>query len=134
MRDGLAALALERPIAQQLLTQHTQIVEHAHCNALPAGLAAKMAQAQIARDIVMAQLLIEHQAAGAVLLAGNGHVRNDIGAPHWLPEGLRTRAVAIGLLESDAGAAAFDVAIVTAAQPRPDPCIAFRQQLPGTPR
>jgi uncharacterized iron-regulated protein len=93
-----------------------------------------MAQAQIARDIVMAQLLVEHHATGAVLLAGNGHVRSDIGAPHWLPDGLRTRAVAIGLLESDADAAAFDVAIVTAAQPRPDPCIAFRQQLPGTPR
>jgi uncharacterized iron-regulated protein len=134
MRDGLAALALERPVGQQLLAQHTQIIDRAHCNALPAGLAAKMAQAQLARDIVMAQLLVEHHATGAVLLAGNGHVRNDIGAPHWLPDGLRTRAVAIGLLESDADAAAFDVAIVTAAQLRPDPCIAFRQQLPGTPR
>jgi hypothetical protein len=35
-----------------------------------------------------------------VLLAGNGHVRTDIGVPRWLDPATRQRSEAIGLLEA----------------------------------
>ena len=51
----------------------------------------RMAQAQFARDAVMAEVLRRSapQGGGVVLLAGNGHVRRDIGVPRWL--GMRGR-------------------------------------------
>jgi uncharacterized iron-regulated protein len=48
---------------------------------MPMAAAKTMVNAQIAKDIVMAQFAVQYQARGAVLLAGNGHVRNDIGIP-----------------------------------------------------
>ena len=76
----------------------------------------------------MARALEAHAAHGAVLLAGNGHVRRDIGVPRWLNAATRDRSLSIGLLEpGDADAAAFDVALTTPAQTRPDPCDAMRR-------
>jgi uncharacterized iron-regulated protein len=64
-----------------------------------------------------------------VLLAGNGHVRRDIGVPRWLSSGARARAVAIGLLEEgDDGHEAFDHALTTPRQPREDPCEAMHSK------
>jgi uncharacterized iron-regulated protein len=58
-----------------------------------------------------------------VLLAGDGHVRRDIGVPRWLSPATRARSISIGLLEgNDAEPAAFDLAIETPAQQREDPC------------
>ena len=58
-----------------------------------------------------------------LLLAGNGHVRQDIGVPRWLSPATRERSVAIGLLEQgDPNAAAFGVALATAPQERADCC------------
>ena len=47
--------------------------------ALPA-----QARAQMARDIVLARAIGPYLDRGVVLLAGNGHVRRDIGVPFWL--------------------------------------------------
>jgi uncharacterized iron-regulated protein len=60
----------------------------------------------------------------AVLLAGNGHVRSDIGVPRWLSPATRGRSVAIGLLEPGAPSERprFDVSVMTREQVRPDPC------------
>ncbi|HLL17896.1 MAG TPA: hypothetical protein VK439_03865 [Rubrivivax sp.] len=63
---------------------------------------------------------------GEVLLAGNGHVRTDVGAPRWLSADLRARSLAVGVLEQGDTTAAFDRRVFTAPQPRPDPCAAFR--------
>ena len=43
-----------------------------------------MVKAQIARDVWMARVVDQQAARGVVLLAGNGHVRKDIGVPRWL--------------------------------------------------
>ena len=67
---------------------------------------------------------------GAVLLAGNGHVRSDAGVPRWLSAGSRRNSVAIGLLEQDdAFDAPYDIAMTTPGSPRPDPCAALRASL-----
>ncbi len=73
-----------------------------------------------------------HAARGAVLIAGNGHVRRDVGVPRWLAAETRARSVSIGLLEpGDASVAAFDIAFTTPAPPdRADPCAAMRAPAP----
>jgi uncharacterized iron-regulated protein len=83
---------------------------------------------QLARDAVMADLLREHGARGAVLLAGNGHVRRDLGVPRWLAD--PDRVFAVGYLEEgdEPPPGAFDAVVVTARVERPDPCEAFRRK------
>jgi uncharacterized iron-regulated protein len=69
-----------------------------------------------------------------VLLAGNGHVRRDIGVPRWLQASpLASRLFVVGLLESDEPAkepGAFDIALVTAPAERADPCAPLRAAPP----
>ena len=73
----------EAPDAAWQAAQERQI-DLGHCGALPRSALAGMARAQFARDALMAQLLRENASRGAVLLAGTGHVRRDIGVPRWL--------------------------------------------------
>ena len=71
----------------------------------------------------MARLVARHAGRGVVLLAGNGHVRSDIGVPRWLPADLRPRTRVVGALEAGSTEpAAYDTVLRTAAQTRPDPC------------
>jgi len=112
-----------------------------HCNLLPADALPARARAQMARDIVMARSIRPHVRRGVVLLAGNGHVRRDIGVPFWLTADERRDAVSIGMLErDDHGAAAesaaeFDAYVYTAPSERADPCKELEQQMhPATVR
>ena len=83
----------------------------------------------------MAQALRPYVDRGVVLLAGNGHVRNDIGVPFWLSAPERRAAVSIGLLERAADGSppespdAFDVYVITAPAARPDPCKELEQKM-----
>jgi len=56
-------------------------------------------------------------------------VRKDIGVPRWLDTASQANAYAIGLLEAEAEADSmhnrFDLALLTPAQQRPDPCADF---------
>lgn len=94
-----------------------------------------LARAQIARDVALAQAIRPHIERGVVLLAGNGHVRNDIGVPYFLTTEQRARSATIGLLESASESAKeepahFDVVMLTSAQPRGDPCAMLRKRAP----
>jgi uncharacterized iron-regulated protein len=99
-----------------------------HCGLLDLADAQRLAVAQVARDQFMARLIERAVPDAVVLLAGNGHVRSDVGVQRWLTPATRRRSVAIGLLESDASAEAarFDIAFTTPEQPRVDPCEAMR--------
>ena len=69
---------------------------------------------------------------GVVLLAGNGHVRRDIGVPRWLGS-VNDRVFAVGYLEIDdetTPVAAFDAVVRTAAAERADPCAGFEARQP----
>jgi uncharacterized iron-regulated protein len=119
---------------------HERAIADGHCGLLPADLVPRMVRAQIARDIVLAQAVAAHAGRGVVLIAGNGHVRTDIGVPHWLAPPLRERTRAIGLLERAADGTApdatlvgsFDRVLLFDPQPRPDPCAGFKPPAPGT--
>ena len=126
MREGLAAAGFEARVPADVLAAHTRSIETSHCGALPPGLAPQMALAQVARDQFMARVLQEQAARGVVLLAGNGHVRTDVGVPRWLDPATRARSVAIGVLEAGDTTTAFDRIVRTAAHPRPDPCVGFK--------
>lgn len=120
-------------------------IREGHCGLLPERAVDAMAVAQRTRDARIARALADaHARTGlpVVLLAGNGHLRSDIGVPRHLAE-LRPgdRIVSIALLEradaSDRARAAddgpdggrFDVVVRTSAQPREDPCVALRERM-----
>jgi uncharacterized iron-regulated protein len=123
--NEIAALGLNS-IDPALEKAQEHEVEEAHCGRTPTDSIAPMAQAQIARDAMLAQSIQAYFARGVILLTGNGHVRKDLGIPAHLAPADRARTVAIGLLENDDKAASmavdFDIAMRTPAQPRKDPC------------
>lgn len=123
-----AALGLDQPVPADWQAAHERQIDAGHCGALPASVWPRMARAQLARDAVMAQVLRQHGRQGIVLLAGDGHVRRDIGVPRWLTAEA-SRLFVVGLLEQGDGAeptAAFDAVVRTAPASRDDPCVAFK--------
>jgi uncharacterized iron-regulated protein len=109
-----------------------------HCRMLPANLAPAMALAQRARDASIA-LALSGAPGGAVLIAGNGHVRLDKGVPLYLPPGAALASVGFVEIrdgETDprryargpSGEPSYDYVWFTRPQARPDPCEAFKKR------
>jgi uncharacterized iron-regulated protein len=132
MRNGLAAQGFDAAVPVDVSVPITATVLASHCGMLQEPMAARMALAQVARDQFMARVVQAHAERGVLLLAGNGHVRTDVGVPRWLTPAVRARSEAIGLLETGSGedAAAYDRAVFTPAHQRPDPCEAMRRGMP----
>jgi uncharacterized iron-regulated protein len=97
-----------------------------------------LALAQRARDAALA-LAIEGAPGATLLIAGNGHVRRDLGVPLYLPSG--SSVLSVGFLEtrpaeSDprayaegaGGMATYDYVWFTAPQARTDPCEALKKR------
>lgn len=132
MQQGLAATGFDAAVPDDIARAQATAIEASHCGQLTATQAGRLALAQVARDQFMARLVARHAGRGVVLLAGNGHVRSDIGVPRWLPADLRARTRVVGALEADSTEpAAYDTVLRTAAQPRTDPCAGMR--MPATP-
>ena len=127
LKEGLPALGFDARVPADIQIAQAADIADSHCGMIDAGTAARMVGAQVARDQFMARAIEANAARGAVLIAGNGHVRRDVGVPRWLSDETRARSVSIGLLESaQADSAAFDLTFTTAAQARADPCEAMR--------
>lgn len=131
--DGLGAHGFEPQVAPEIQRAQSEAIEGSHCGMLSAAQAQRMAAAQVARDQFMARLVETQAARGVVLLAGNGHVRTDIGVPRWLTPATRAKTESIGMLEAEGAPPeseraeaerAFDRVFVTPAQTRKDPCAA----------
>jgi uncharacterized iron-regulated protein len=115
-------------------------IGEAHCGALPDSMLRGLVRAQRARDAVMADTLARAGPGGAVLIAGDGHVRRDYGVPLYL-EAYRpaARIVAIGQIEVEAGKSSprdyavtvgatgpiYDYVLFTPPAKRADPCVDF---------
>jgi len=131
--DDLKAVALAAPLADVAREALDEDLIEGHCGVLPKERLPGMRWVQRARDAAM-WLALQQVGQGkdkpAVLLAGNGHVRTDIGAPLWLPADVRGRSEAIGVLEVGDDTQAFDRRVYTAPQPRPDPCERMRRPAP----
>ena len=147
----LASLSLTQAIEPAWQAAQEREIDTGHCGMLPVAMWPAMARAQFARDAVMASVLRDAGAAGTVLIAGNGHVRRDIGVARWLAPAEQARVVAIGFLEGpsaiEPGAAlgagsgtgsgnhaagAFDSVVRVPPAARADPCEAFgKRALPA---
>ncbi len=126
--DGLfmpqerAQLGLTGTLPPDLVAAQTAVLDEGHCGNFPKAMLPGMLNAQAARDAVMAATLRPYAARGAVLIAGNGHVRNDIGVPRWLGAGVG-KAVSVGYLERGQGnPAGFDRVVTVTPVERGDPC------------
>ncbi|WP_148713790.1 ChaN family lipoprotein [Chitinolyticbacter meiyuanensis] len=118
----LARYRLDQPLPEALMRGQEHEVDVGHCGQLPPAMLPGMARAQIARDVWMAKVLEDHAAQGVVLLAGNGHVRRDLGVPQWLtlPAG---RVESVGFVERQPEAGSYDRVVTIASRAdRPDPC------------
>lgn len=127
VKDGLHSLGFEVQVPADIEAAQANAIADGHCGMIDAAMAGRMVGAQVARDQFMAREIEANASRGAVLLAGNGHVRRDVGVPRWLDPATRARSVSIGLLEAgDPDTAAFDASFVTTAQNRTDPCESMR--------
>jgi uncharacterized iron-regulated protein len=133
--DTLMSLGLNEPIARDWESAQEREIEVGHCHQLPPSILPAMARAQFARDAVMGSAVTANANAGhgLVLLAGNGHVRRDIGVPRWLSPLLRLRVFSVGYLEkgNTSIARAFDAVVITARASRSDPCLKFGKAATG---
>ena len=119
----IAAFGLDRPLPRDLADGQRRAIEEAHCDRLPAGVVEGMVRAQVARDVWMAKVVADGAARGeaVALLAGNGHVRRDLGVPRWLAGTAAADALVVGFVEEGAEGV-FDAKVVVAPHPREDPC------------
>ncbi len=104
---GLAAPSLEPTGAWNRASQEAieVAIRDGHCGLLPERAVAPMVRAQLARDRAMAEVMIDaarRTGLPVVLLAGNGHVRTDIGVPrHLAALDPGARQVSVGVIERD---------------------------------
>lgn len=104
-------------------------LEAGHCGKMPSDLMPGMIRAQIARDVWMAKLIASQAGHDVVLLAGNGHVRRDLGVPHWLSADQQAHLQIHAYVEANTDAGThndlYDFTHIVQALPRPDPCQAI---------
>ena len=136
--EPLRALMERTPLDSAARAAIDQELVEGHCGQLPATMIPGMRAAQVARDAAMTRALLLAGATGpAWLIAGNGHVRGDMGVPRLLRSAAGGRAVlVVGLLERDSTGALpdaversrYDLVIVTPAADREDPCAGLRRE------
>ena len=119
------------PVAWQ--TQQSQIRE-GHCQLLPETQVVPMTRVQVARDLAMAQTIETAQKPGktVLLVAGNQHVRRDLGVPQYLRAGLSSTVVLMATKEPEEDAqkeAVADRVWRTEAPPKRDHCADFKAQM-----
>src|SRR5205085_7040159 len=124
-------LGLDAPLPPDWQAAQEREIDAGHCGTLPRTLWPGMVRAQAARDAQMAHALRTHASRGAVLLAGNGHVRRDLGVPRWLSMIAGERVLSVGYVEdgtSPVGSQQYDAVVVMAPATRGDPCASLRQR------
>jgi uncharacterized iron-regulated protein len=128
--------------AEETAALRAEMME-SHCGAMPEAMMDPFILAQRARDATLSARLVEGSAAsGAVLVAGNGHVRRG-DVPAWLAvdaAGKKIVAVAFVEIEPDerwpggyadefgTGPFPYDFAVFTPATEREDPCKKLRER------
>jgi uncharacterized iron-regulated protein len=86
------------PLEPALAASLDDEIKSAHCGMLPDAMVPPMSIAQRVKDALMASMMQTNATPdGAVLIAGNGHVRSDRGVPIYL----RKPSITIGFVEVD---------------------------------
>jgi uncharacterized iron-regulated protein len=137
--DAAGLFGLDRPLDAEQLAVRLQLQQDAHCGAMPEALLPGMVEAQRLRDAALAEATVaayEHARLDddrpqVVVITGNGHAREDWGAPAMLRsyfgEGRDVDIRTLGQFENAApDDATFTTVVVTDPADRPDPCDTFR--------
>jgi uncharacterized iron-regulated protein len=134
MRAAMRDASLDQRLTTEALREQQTNIREGHCGMLPENQITPMTRVQIARDLAMARTLSNaaHPRRTVMLIAGNQHVRRDLGVPLHLGSGLDTRVLMAVAESPDATtAAAAPADRVWRSPPRPprDHCAEFRQQM-----
>ena len=129
MRAVMQDADLDATLDPQALQQQKTGIREGHCGLLPEGQIGPMTRIQLARDRAMAATLQQRARPGmtVLLIAGNGHVRQDIGVPRHLPADFVHRVVVARAGDAGAGLPA-DAVWPTPALPPQDHCAELRKQ------
>ncbi len=135
VRDGVASsfdpksikeYRLDQPLPAAIVSAQQQEIVTGHCNMLPEMMIGGMVNAQVARDIWMAKIVRDQQPRDVVLIAGNGHVRKDIGVGYWINQVTPALSVrSVGFIEGrkdENSGGRYDSIQTLAPQQRDDPC------------
>jgi uncharacterized iron-regulated protein len=97
LREAMEDPQLDVLLPETSLQAQRQAVRLGHCGLLPEAQIPPMTRIQIARDRSMAQTLADASRPGkpVVRVAGAGHVDPELGVPHYLPPGVRTRQLVL---------------------------------------
>ncbi|MBL0919207.1 MAG: ChaN family lipoprotein [Hydrogenophaga sp.] len=129
MREAMGDATLDTRVPAPVLEQQREAIRTSHCDLLPATQLAPMARIQLARDRAMAQEAMAQLAPGrtVLLIAGNGHVRSDLGVPLHLPPGQAHRVL---VARAGAAGAALPAHVYwdTPALPERDHCAELRER------
>lgn len=153
-KEGLAGLGagdverlkLAEPLASEFATALAEDIKESHCGMLPEQALPNMSFVQRLRDARMADaMLAGSDGKGAILIAGNGHVRPDHGVPWYLIRRGTAPAESVTVLHVEvepdkANPADYDVldpvaghqadfVIFTPRHTRPEPCEEMRRQM-----
>lgn len=129
MRAAMQDRSLDGILDAAGLERQKDGIRDGHCGLLPEGQIAPMTRIQLARDRAMAETVRERAQPGrtVLLIAGNGHVRQDIGVPRHLPAGFDHRVLVARAGDAGAGLPA-DAVWQTPALPPQDHCAELRQR------
>ena len=139
------SLGLGRPYPEAARALLARRIDEGHCGELPATAIPAMIDAQRARDGALARALVDAGPGGAILIAGSGHTRADLGVP-WVLQDLAPHAgvASVVFAEVPRDAQGLPEALRAVADLGPhdfvwftprvddlDPCTRFREQLEG---
>ncbi len=140
---------LAHPLEPKLRAGLLEVLFDGHCQVMPRHHLGGMLVVQRVRDAHMASRLekaAKKSKHGVVLVAGNGHVRNDWAVPRYLKRRGHS-ATSVAFLEVDdevdsetgredeetteaeLSALPYDYVVVTPGRERPDPCAGLRKRL-----
>jgi uncharacterized iron-regulated protein len=129
--SAIGRLGLDRPLPDDVRRRIADDIRDGHCGHLPEGAVDSFVTVQRARDAHMAAAMREAGGDGAILIAGVGHVRKDVGVPRSLPE---AEVASVAFIEVRADmttvpAVAADYVWLTPRVDDRDPCERFRRDL-----
>lgn len=138
MHAAMRDTSLDQRLPSSDLEKLRDQVRLGHCHLLPEQQIPGMTRIQVARDLSMAQAVVDAWRPGGtvVLICGNEHARQDLGVPRqlnqirhrWPTEAGRVRSVLLQPAEHPSDTDAGEV-WPTALLPQRDHCSELRQQL-----
>ena len=136
MAAAMSNVDLDQLLGRDALMEQQANIRKGHCDLLPESQIAPMTRIQIARDQAMAQTAVQalQRAQTVLLVAGNEHVRRDLGIPRFLPlhqayKVVQSRAQPNTLEDPVATTSHADLLWTSPPQPPRDYCADMKRQM-----